>query len=194
MPTASGWITSLVRKCTCSAAIITRRPALTNELRLHVLSTTQAISSSVQTVTAGLTELITPDISHEARVNYSNQRVGTEYSLDDFGGAVPIPDSGLFPFGYSSANSAFQLGIVGAGLLSQGKLGTGEQRQVNLVESLSVTKSRHLLKFGVDYRWLAPFTSPHVYGQSVQFSGVTISPGGALSGTAACRRGSKRPR
>jgi len=150
-----------------------------------VLSTTQAVSSSVQTVTAGLTELITPDISHEARVNYSNQRVGTEYRLDNFGGAVPIPDSGLFPFGYSSTNSAFQLGIVGAGLLSQGKLGTGEQRQVNLVDSLSVTKGRHLLKFGVDYRWLAPFTSPHVYGQSVQFTGVTTAPGGALSGTAA---------
>ena len=80
------------------------------------LSTTQAISSTVQTLTAGLTELITPDISQEVRVNYSNQRVGSEYNLDDFGGAVPIPDSLLFPFGYSSTNSAFQLGIVGAGV------------------------------------------------------------------------------
>ena len=148
------------------------------------LSTTQAISSSVQTVTAGLTELIAPGISQETRVNYSNQRVGTEYNLDNFGGAVPIPDSLLFPVGYSSVNSAFQLGIMDAGLLYQGKLGTSEQRQVNLVESLSATQGRHLLKFGVDYRWLAPFTSPHVYGQSVQFSGVTTDPGGALSGTA----------
>ena len=150
----------------------------------NTLSTTQAISSTVHTVTAGLTELITPDISQEVRVNYSNQRVGTEYNLDGFGGAVPIPDSGLFPFGYSSTNSAFQLGIVGAGQLSQGKLGASEQRQANLVESLSVTKGHHQLKFGVDYRWLAPFTSPHVYGQSVQFNGVTTAPGGALSGTA----------
>ena len=149
------------------------------------LSTTQAISSTVHTVTVGLTELITPDISHETRVNYSNQRVGTEYSLDDFGGAVPIPDSGLFPFGYSSTNSAFQLGIVGAGQLSQGKLLASEQRQANLVESLSATKGAHHLKFGVDYRWLAPFTSPHVYGQSVQFNGVTPASGGTLSGIAA---------
>jgi hypothetical protein len=149
------------------------------------LSTTQAMSSTVHTLTVGLTELITPDISHETRVNYSNQRVDTEYSLDDFGGAVPIPDSGLFHFGYSSANSAFQLGIVGAGQLSQGKLGASEQRQANLVESLSVTKGDHHLKFGVDYRWLAPFTSPHVYSQFVQFNGVTTAPGGALSGTAA---------
>ncbi len=149
------------------------------------LSTTQAISSSVHTVTAGLTELITPDISHETRVNYSSQSVGTEYRSDDFGGAIPIPDSRLFPPGYSSTNSAFQLYIVGAGQLSQGKLGISEQRQANLVESLSVNKADHHLKFGVDYRWLAPFTSPHVYGQSVGFNGVTTALGGALSGTAA---------
>ena len=151
----------------------------------NTLSSTQTISSSVQTVTAGLTELITPDISHETRVNYSNQRVGTEYNMDDFGGAVPIPDSRLFPLGYSSTNSAFQLGIVGAGLLSQGKGGVDEQRQVNLVESLTVTKGLHRLKFGVDYRWLAPFTSPHVYSQFVRFDRVSTAPGGALSGTAA---------
>jgi hypothetical protein len=150
----------------------------------NTLSTTQSISSTVHTVTAGLTELITPDISQEVRVNYSNQRVGSEYNLDGFGGAVPIPDSGLFPLGYSSTNSAFQLGIVGAGQLSQGKLGTSEQRQANLVESLSVTEGHHQLKFGVDYRWLAPFISPHAYSQSVQFTGVTPSPEGALSGTA----------
>lgn len=150
-----------------------------------VLSTTQAISSSVNTVTAGLTELITPDISQELRVNYSNQRVRTEYRLDNFGGAVPIPDSGLFPVGFSSTNSAFQLLIDGVGLLSQGKLGASEQRQSNLVEGLSVTKGPHHLKFGIDYRWLAPFTSPHIYGQFVEFkNGVTIVPGGALSGIA----------
>ena len=138
----------------------------------------------MHTVTAGLTELITPDISQEVRVNYSNQRVGTEYNLDGFGGAVPIPDSLLFPSGYSSANSAFQLGIMNGGQLIQGNLGVSEQRQANLVESLSVTKGHHQLKFGVDYRWLAPFTSPHVYSQSVQFTGVTTAPEGALSGTA----------
>jgi hypothetical protein len=41
------------------------------------------------------------------------------------------------------------------------------------------------LKFGVDYRWLAPFSSPFAYSQFAQFTGVTEAPGGALSGTAA---------
>ena len=64
-----------------------------------VLSTTESMSSSVQTVTLGLTQLIKPEISNELRANYSNHRVGEKLALDNFGGAVPIPDSLLFPSG-----------------------------------------------------------------------------------------------
>src|SRR5258708_2046293 len=59
-----------------------------------------------------------------------------------------------------------------------------EQRQINLVDNLSVTAGSHQLKFGVDYRWLSPFSSPFSYRQFVDFSGVTATPGGALSGKA----------
>ena len=138
----------------------------------------------MQTGTIGLTELITPVISNEVRANYSNHRVGTKLALDHFGGAMPLPDSLLFPPGYSSANGGFLLYIAGAGEYDQGKLATDEQRQVNLVDNLSVTKGRHQLKFGVDYRWLSPFSSPFSYRQYAQFSGMTAMPGGALSGTA----------
>jgi len=149
-----------------------------------VLSTINSLSSTVHTFTLGLTQLIKPGISNEVRANYSNQSLGGKYVMDSFGGAVPIPDSVMFPFGYSSANSLFQLVIVGAGEYSQGKLGTNEQRQLNFVDNLSWTKGRHQLKFGVDYRWLAPFSSPNAYHQFAQFSGVSAAPGGALSGTA----------
>src|SRR5262249_14974782 len=67
----------------------------------------------------------------------------------------------------------------------QGKAGTDEQRQINLADNLSVATGSHQLKFGVDYRWLAPFSSPFTYRQFADFSGVTTAPGGALSGTAA---------
>jgi TonB-dependent receptor-like protein len=149
-----------------------------------VLSQVSSVSSSVHTGTAGLTELISPGISNELRANYSNHRNSSKYTLDNFGGAVPLPDSALFPPGYSSANGAFFLYIVGAGQYGQGKLGTSEQRQINVVDNLSVTMSGHQLKFGVDYRWLAPFSSPFSYRQYSQFSGLTAAPGGALSGTA----------
>jgi hypothetical protein len=149
-----------------------------------VLSMTKSISSSVQTLTTGLTDVITPGIINEVRANYSNQRAGGKNALDNFGGAVPLPDSALFLPGYSSANSIFQFAIVGAGEYVQGKQGTDEQRQVNFIDNLSIIKANHQLKFGVDYRWLAPFSSPFSYGIFAEFSGVTAAPGGALSGTA----------
>jgi hypothetical protein len=149
-----------------------------------VLSVIDSISSSVQYGTIGLTQLINPRISNEVRVNYSNHRLSTRLTMDNFGGAVPLPDSALFPPGASSANGGFSLYIVGAGQYGQGKLATDEQRQVNLVDNLSVTKANHQMKFGVDYRWLAPFSSPFSYRQYAQFSGMSGTIGGALSGRA----------
>ncbi len=151
----------------------------------RVLSATSSLSSSVQTFTAGVTHLIKPGISNELRANYSDHRTSIWYTMDDFGGAVPLPDSLLFPSGYSSADSAFLFLINGAGQYAQGKFGTDEQHQVNLVDTVSAVKGRHQVKFGVDYRWLAPSSSPFAYRQFVLFTGVTSAPGGALSGTAA---------
>jgi len=104
--------------------------------------------------------------------------------MDDFGGAVPLPDSLFFPSAYSSINSNLIFIINGAGEYIQGKQGTDEQRQINLIDNLSATRIGHQIKFGVDYRWLAPFSSPAAYRQFAQFSGMSTSPGGALSGTA----------
>ena len=150
----------------------------------RVLSTTNSLSSSVHTGTIGLTQMIRPEISNEVRLNYSNHRVGIKFVMDDFGGATPLPDSLLFPSGITSANGTFLFIILGVGQYVQGKQGTDEQRQVNLIDNLSVTKGSHQLKFGVDYRWLAPFSSPAAYHQFAAFSGVSTTPGGALSGTA----------
>jgi hypothetical protein len=150
----------------------------------RVLSTTSSLSSSVHTGTVGLTQIIRPEISNEVRVNYSNHRVGIDFVMDDFGGALPLSDSFLFPSGITSANGTFLFIILGTGQYVQGKQGTTEQRQINLIDNLSVTKGSHQLKFGVDYRWLAPFSSPAAYHQLGLFSGVTTAPGGALSGIA----------
>ena len=136
-----------------------------------VLSNTESLSSSVQTFTVGLTEIINQRISNEVRANYSNDRVGTKYALDNFGGAVPLPDSLLFPPGFSSTNGAFALYIMGVGEFIKGKNATDEQRQLNLVDNLSVTTGSHQLKFGVDYRWLSPFTSPRAYLQFARILG-----------------------
>ena len=150
----------------------------------NVLSNVQFLESSVKTGTVGLTALLTPAISNEVRANYSNDRIGTRAALDAFGGAVPISDSTLFPAGLTSATAVFGYYIPGVGNYNQGKSALNEQRQVNFVDNLSVTKGAHQLKFGVDYRWLSPFNSPYSYRQFVQFTGMGSAPGGVLSGLA----------
>src|SRR5262249_17395719 len=102
-----------------------------------VLSTRELESVSIQTFTLAVNHLITPGIIHEVRANYSTERIGTKYFMDHFGGAVPLSDSVLFPLGYSSENSQFQLLILGAGIFSQGKGATVEQRQINLIDNVS---------------------------------------------------------
>jgi Carboxypeptidase regulatory-like domain/TonB dependent receptor len=157
-----------------------------------VLSTRELESASIQTFTLGLSHLITPRISNEVRANYSNDRIGTKYLADSFGGAVPLPDSALFPPEYSPSNSQFELFIVGSGEFAQGKEATDEQRQINLIDNVALVKGSHQLKFGVDYRWLSPFSAPSVYLQFSEFTGVTTcptqpcteTPGDALSDTA----------
>src|ERR1041385_267611 len=87
------------------------------------LSTVALISSSVNTFTLGLTQAVTPTISNEVRVNYSNHRVAARFAVDNFGGAVALPDSLLFPSGITSADSAYLFLIVGVGQWGQGKGG-----------------------------------------------------------------------
>jgi hypothetical protein len=149
------------------------------------LSTTGTTSATIQTFTIGLTATITPTISNELRANYSNDRVGSTFAMDNFGGAVPIPGSALFPSGFSPANGLFSMEILGVGELLLGKFAIDEQRQFNLTDNLSVTKGSHQLKFGLDYRWLSPFTSTYEYRQFAEFTGMGSATGGALSGIAA---------
>ncbi len=147
-----------------------------------VLSLKQLLSTSVQTATIGSNQSITPEINNEFRANYSNDRVGTVFSTDNFGGAVPLPNSLLFPPGVSPATGVFSLYISGIGEFATGPEATDEQRQVNLVDNVAVTKGSHQMKFGVDYRWLAPFSVPYAYRQFFEFSGFSATSGGLLSG------------
>jgi hypothetical protein len=157
-----------------------------------VLSVRELESSSIQTFTLGLDQLITARITNQVRANYSNDKIETKYVSDSFGGAVPLSNSALFPPGYSPVDSLFELFIAGAGEFALGKQATVEQRQLNLIDNLSVVKGSHEMKFGVDYRWLSPFSSLYAYDQFAEFTGVTTcptqpcteTPGDALSDTA----------
>jgi len=148
------------------------------------LSGTELLSTSVQTFTVGLNQIVTTAISNEVRANYSNDRVDSQFKLDNFGGAVPLTDAEMYPSGFSAVNGLFEFNIQSAGTLANGLYGTNEQRQINLIDNFTWTKGTHQLKFGVDYRWLSPFTRPFAYFLVVGFADVTAGSGGVLSGAA----------
>ncbi|MGA3264530.1 MAG: TonB-dependent receptor, partial [Terracidiphilus sp.] len=169
-----------------SPSKVTQRD-FTNEGTPGALSNTETDSFSMQTFTLGFGAGITPAIANEARANLSNVRVGTVYNLDNFGGAVPPSSSVLFPTGsgIDPANASSGWYLYGGGELLVGSNNVEEQRQINLVDNLSATRGAHQLKFGVDYRWLAPFVRPVGYSNFLLFFGVSDAngPGSVLSGS-----------
>jgi hypothetical protein len=126
-----------------------------------------------QTFTLGSTQSISARMSNELRANYSNYRAGSSDQLDSFGGAVPPPDSVLFPAGFSSRNGIFLFDLFGGFIFLQGRNATNEQRQVNFVDNVSFTVGTHQTKFGIDYRWLAPFGNFNTYEQLDGFFSTT---------------------
>ena len=132
-----------------------------------------------QTLTGGATMMISPTINNDVRVNYSKNRGDLFLTLDDFGGAVVPPDSIIFPAFASSEDGTVTFNVGGTNTnWFFGNLQTDLQRQVNVVDNLTVVSGRHQLKFGVDYRRLFPLFDRASYSQSVNFNGVN----GLLSG------------
>ena len=169
-----------------SPSKVTQRD-FTSEGTPGALSNTETDSFSTQTFTLGFGAELTPAIANEARANLSNVRVGTVYNLDNFGGAVPPSSSVLFPTGsgIDPANASSGWYLYGGGEIIVGSNNVEEQRQINLVDNLSEMKGAHEMKFGVDYRWLAPFVTPVGYSNFLLFYGVSDAngPGSVLSGS-----------
>lgn len=137
------------------------------------LSTLLSSRITTQTATLGSTWTISPFSVNDFRFNYSRVNGSSSQALDSFGGAVPFAWS-LLQTPYTSQDAQFSFRILS---LSHGQLIPGEtaqniQRQINVVDSVALTKGSHALKFGVDFRRLAPLTSPPLYLQAAFFSSV----------------------
>ena len=134
------------------------------------LSTLSQTRITTQTSTVGATWMILPVVADDVRFNYSLTNATSTSSLDGFGGAVPIA-AAPFPLGYSLQNGFFETGIYSLtnGFLQAGQGARNEQRQFNIVNSFSVQKGSHSLKFGVDFRRLSPLYRPAAYKQEAYF-------------------------
>src|SRR5882724_97633 len=137
-----------------------------------------------QTLTLGATQVLTARMSNDFRANYSRARAALYSSLDDFGGAVPPPDSILFPSFTSRQDAGFSF-VLSEALYSVGgakNRGGNYQRQINLVDNLSVATGAHQLRFGADYRRLFPISGSTSYSQQANFDDLNSLATGIASG------------
>lgn len=120
---------------------------------------------NTQTLTGGATWIISPAVSNEMRVNWSKSEGRNFQVTDNLGGAVPPPDSLLFPAPFSRNDSRFSFTILAGRIpnFNIGRTGRNLQRQLNLNDNFSINAGSHLSKFGVDYRRLTPFNFPAIY-------------------------------
>ncbi len=146
------------------------------------LSTLARSAIKTQTLTAGTSWAISSRTLNDLRFNYSRTDSSSHSSLDSFGGASPLT-SPPFPDPFSEDNSLFVFGIrtIPNGSLRVGYVQRNLQRQVNIVDSLTLQKSSHRLKFGVDFRRLSPLLDPQLYGQQVFFTDVPSAESGSLN-------------
>jgi hypothetical protein len=133
------------------------------------------------TLTGGLTFALSAQSTNDLRANYSRVRASTFNILDSFGGAVPISESQALPPFASAEDSFFGLLLNFSPTISLGKTAESVQRQVNIVDTFSTVTSSHQLKFGVDYRRLAPTFGPAVYALVVFFNNANAARTGTAS-------------
>ena len=140
----------------------------------------QEVKYRTQSLTLGSTQAITPRLTNEFRFNYSRSRANSFYTLDNFGGATPPPNSALYPAGASPQKSSFvffgDFNPYGLKFYS-GDLGDNLQQQINVTDNVSRIVGAHQMKFGIDYRRLSPMNGivpyqvQYVFGSLSNVSG-----------------------
>lgn len=148
---------------------------------LYSANTVNPTHITTQTATVGATWLVAPSMTNDFRFNYSRTNAASNYYLDDLGGASPLT-SLPFPSPDTPKNGLLIFWILS---LQQGALYAGQnaeavQRQVNVVDSVSLQKGEHNLKFGIDARRLTPVFAPYEYAQDAYLTDVASATDGSL--------------
>jgi hypothetical protein len=141
-------------------------------------------SSHSQTFTSGLVRALPDGMVNDLRVNYSRTSATSYSTMDNFGGAIPLTDSEVFPKGVTSAAASFNMSMFGvAGYSFGGESGT-EQQQFNVVDSVTKVMDTHHLKTGIDLRRILVTNNRLPYSENVSFNGISGNSYSLTSGTA----------
>ena len=133
------------------------------------------LPAKTETVTLGATMLLSTSISNDLRFNWSRSQASQTYVQDTFGGAKILPLASLIPSSADPATSLYYLSIGGndENTISPGAFSHNTQRQLNLVDTLGWNARGHSLKFGADYRRLAPSFGGRFFSDSLTVPSIT---------------------
>jgi hypothetical protein len=118
--------------------------------------------SSVYTMrayTTGATSILTSRFNNDFRLNYSSNEANEHSVVDAFGGGAPA-NLALLSGLDSGSGAGLALYYGGYDILLYQDQQAGAQRQWHGVDTMSLSVGHHQIKFGVDYRRLAPFDIP----------------------------------
>ena len=137
---------------------------------------------TIHTATLGTTWTLSPTLLNDFRFNYSRTESVSSSYLDTAGGAVVPPFSSLLPSPFTLQNSEVSFGIFSSGAaIGTGVNSDNVQRQINVVDGISLRRGPHSLKFGVDFRRLTPSFGHPAYVQDNFFNDIPSVETGTLS-------------
>ncbi|MGH9842681.1 MAG: TonB-dependent receptor domain-containing protein [Blastocatellia bacterium] len=160
---------------------VNHAPSVTDErARFCAASCVARLDHKTDTYTVGATMTFGARLSNDLRVNYSKAGVNQSYFIDNFGGAIVPPQASLYPPFTSGPQGYIYIEVDPAGdnTISDGLFSDQKQRQFNIVNNLSYAVGGHALKFGADYRRLAPSANSGTYRRNFIFPNITSLVGG----------------
>ncbi len=141
-------------------------------------------SSHAELFTAGMTNILSGGALNDLRLNYSRTSTSGFSEMDNYGGAVPLTNSLVFPKGVTGDTGSFNLSILGYAGYSYGGHTSNDQGQVNVVDSLTRVSGNHSFKAGADYRELLQTNYRVPYSVGASFDGLVYSDYAFLRGVA----------
>lgn len=155
-------------------------PSTLTQRGVAALSVVSPTTTNTQTATVGALWAISSAVANDLRFNYSSTDASASNRLDNFGGAVPLGTL-PFPTSFTASNASLGFDVNGISPLAVGASAHNQQRQLNILDNVSLQKGSHSLKFGADYRRLAPRFAPVEFEQGVLFNDIPSAEAGTPS-------------
>lgn len=133
------------------------------------LSTLDSTDANTRTITGGLNMILGSRMLNAVRANYSMQRASSVFSLNSFGGAVPV-DPAVFLAPVPNSTSSYLFQTFDSSFIESGPNGRNSAKQINFADDLSWLVGKHQMKFGTDYRGIFLALKPNRFDASYSAS------------------------